>query len=95
MSSPVFHFGILFPQGLVFDEDACTGCLSCVRACPCNAMRRPTGGIGPLHVPEACTRCFDCVRACPAGALTVGGRDAGALTGAPPSNAPGRRSPAR
>jgi ferredoxin len=53
---------------VVFSKDAsCTGCMSCVNACPTSAMR-----IDPQEVDDGlCIRCMACTRTCPEGVLSL------------------------
>ncbi|MBI2908265.1 MAG: 4Fe-4S binding protein [Chloroflexi bacterium] len=50
------------------DNDKCTGCGTCVDACPAGAVELIDGK--PMVVrPEDCTYCTDCEERCPAGAI--------------------------
>jgi Na+-translocating ferredoxin:NAD+ oxidoreductase RNF subunit RnfB len=52
-----------------FDEDLCTDCGACLRACPTRAIRiikKKT-----IRIVEQCIGCGECIRVCPAGAVTA------------------------
>lgn len=48
----------------VIDEQACIGCVKCVRACPVDAI---VGAAGRMHsvIPQWCTGCGLCLPPCP------------------------------
>jgi len=60
---------------LKVDLEKCTGCGTCVFACPFGAIE-VTGGKAKVF--ESCTDCGACVDQCPEGALFIGVRVAGA-----------------
>lgn len=69
-ASPVDAQGSTFPATLrsafkvvELDRSKCTGCLSCVKSCPTNAI----DGESLLISDEACIRCFACTWACELG----------------------------
>ncbi len=69
----------VLPEGAIFGEamvkqDACTLCMSCVSACPGNALQ--DGGDKPsLGFIEAnCFQCGICETTCPEGAITISSR---------------------
>ena len=56
------------PDYVQFNEDLCTGCALCVKACPTKAIRvRDTRHICFV---DQCIGCGECVRVCPTGAAT-------------------------
>ena len=57
---------------LLWDEDKCCRCRSCVRSCDCGAISYEEGKIC-LHA-SRCRHCSACLSACPTGALTQEGR---------------------
>ncbi|MES2638277.1 MAG: 4Fe-4S dicluster domain-containing protein [Myxococcota bacterium] len=68
------HALLRFPDGRVeLVEDRCTGCGSCITACPYRAIRRVTA----LSIAVKCDGCRTqaggpaCAPACPTGALTM------------------------
>src|SRR5512143_4078596 len=66
---------------LIIDAETCTGCESCISACPFGALSMKEG---IAVVDEKCTFCGACVDVCPVSAITlekdekVGGVDASA-----------------
>jgi ferredoxin len=66
------------------DDNKCTGCATCARECPFNAidmMERGNGGKGQLAVVKGslCTGCGICVAACPEDAIELQRLEMGAL----------------
>ncbi len=61
---------LLGPQ---VDEDKCATCLTCVRACPHEAMKIDNEKNIAKNIPEACRHCGICVGVCPARALSLPG----------------------
>ena len=57
---------------LMYRVEACTGCFSCIEACPENIIVEDGGNIRIDR--EKCTGCAVCVDACPSSALTSVGR---------------------
>ncbi len=51
------------------DNTKCTGCGSCVEACPLEAMTL-TDGLAAAD-PEACVECGVCMEACPNDAISL------------------------
>jgi Fe-S-cluster-containing hydrogenase component 2 len=51
------------------DKEKCTGCESCVEACPSDAISMQDGKA--VVDAEACIDCAVCVDECPVGAITV------------------------
>lgn len=77
--------GRLAVFGRVVDEDRCTSCGACQRACPLGAIPGPAKGGGPgegdargkSYLATDTTRCqlgFECADACPNGAIHLGMR---------------------
>ena len=61
---------ILGPRCYVhFDEDLCTGCTFCVKACPTRALRIKHSK--SARIVDTCIGCGECLRVCPTGALTA------------------------
>jgi iron only hydrogenase large subunit-like protein len=50
-----------------FDEDLCTACGSCLKACPTKAIRIRNSK--SIRIVEQCIGCGECIRVCPAGAV--------------------------
>ncbi|MFZ2653506.1 MAG: 4Fe-4S binding protein [Victivallales bacterium] len=50
------------------DEKKCTGCESCVSACPTEAIVMKNG---KASVTDACVDCGACVQECPVEAITM------------------------
>ncbi len=57
---------------LLWDEEKCCRCGTCVRTCDCRAISFEDGQVR-LH-PERCRHCSACLSACPTKALTEEGR---------------------
>jgi len=53
----------------VVDPEECTGCESCVDACPLDAIEMQDD-IAVVD-PDTCEDCGDCVEACPVEAITL------------------------
>jgi electron transfer flavoprotein alpha subunit len=53
---------------LIIDKDTCTGCESCISACPFGALSMKEG---IATVDEKCTFCGACVDVCPVSAITL------------------------
>jgi len=53
------------------DADKCALCLTCIRACPHNAMKINREESVAVSVPEVCQRCGICAGECPAKAITL------------------------
>jgi Na+-translocating ferredoxin:NAD+ oxidoreductase RNF subunit RnfB len=56
-------------HGFRIDEEACDGCLACMRACPTYAIRVKHGKARVLS--ESCIDCGSCLKACTRGAITA------------------------
>lgn len=55
-------------QGAVnpeWDEETCTGCRICSKACREGAIESDAETGKPIYYPEKCLYCGDCIRACP------------------------------
>ena len=61
----------------VIDEQACTGCGLCARACEFHALLALPGA--PLLLPELCHSCGVCAYVCPEEAISDGSREIGVL----------------
>ena len=60
------------PLGSVtVDRDTCTLCLSCVSACPANALQDNPGAPQLKFVEKNCVQCGLCVKTCPEKSLTL------------------------
>jgi pyruvate formate lyase activating enzyme len=64
----------LAPQ-LGYDAEKCTGCQSCVTACPKDAIRSTENGQGVETDSDRCDLCFECVTVCPENARKHYGRE--------------------
>lgn len=51
----------------LIDEAQCTGCMTCVEACPHGVLLEHKS----LETPFKCTLCGECVKLCPRGALVL------------------------
>jgi len=60
---------IEYAHGFRMHEDACDGCLACMRACPTYAIRVKHGKAHVLG--ELCIDCGSCLKACTRGAITA------------------------
>jgi len=58
-----------YAHGFRIDEEACEGCLACMRVCPTNAIRVKHGQARVLN--ELCIDCGSCLTACSHGALVA------------------------
>jgi iron only hydrogenase large subunit-like protein len=56
-----------FAHGFRIEEDACDGCLACMRVCPTSAIRVRHGKAQVLS--ELCIDCGSCLRVCSRGAM--------------------------
>ncbi|MEM8794394.1 MAG: 4Fe-4S binding protein [Pseudomonadota bacterium] len=60
------------PYGRVMiDQEACTLCMSCVSACPADAMHDTPGEPRLRFTEQACVQCSLCVKTCPENALSL------------------------
>lgn len=61
------------PQVASINEELCTGCTRCYKACPTDAI---VGASKQLHVvvADACTGCNQCVDACPEDCISLSGQ---------------------
>ena len=57
--------------GLVLDKDACTLCLSCVSACPAQALQDNPDRLQLKFIEKNCVQCGLCVKTCPEKALSL------------------------
>ena len=60
--------------GIVYDEETCTFCQKCFKACPNNAIEIHPDGKKISFFFHNCTYCQHCVMICPTGALKMGNR---------------------
>ena len=51
----------------IVDQDACTGCLTCVEVCPRDVMFEQKD----CDVPAKCILCGECARTCPRDAIVI------------------------
>jgi Fe-S-cluster-containing hydrogenase component 2 len=58
-----------YAHGFRMHDDACDGCLACMRACPTYAIRVKHGKAHVLS--ELCIDCGSCLKACTRGAITA------------------------
>ena len=58
-----------YAHGFRMEEEACDGCLACMRVCPTDAIRVKHGKARVL--PELCIDCGSCLKACSRGAITA------------------------
>ena len=58
-----------FIHSVQLDEEACTGCINCIKYCPTQAIRVHNGKAS--ITPEFCIDCGRCLRYCPHHAQTV------------------------
>jgi len=56
---------------LVINKDACTLCLSCVSACPVNALQDNPQSLQLKFIEKNCVQCGLCVKTCPEQALAL------------------------
>ncbi len=56
-----------YQHSLRFDEERCDGCMSCMRACPTDAVRVRRGRA--VKLADRCIDCGECIRACPRAAI--------------------------
>lgn len=54
---------------IYFDQNLCTACTHCVRACPTRAIRIKNDN--SIRMEDLCIGCGECIRVCPKGALSV------------------------
>jgi len=60
---------IEYAHGFLIDEEACDGCLACMRVCPTDAIRVRDGKARVLN--ELCIDCGSCLKACSRGAIVA------------------------
>ena len=58
------------PLTAIIDEQACIGCVKCIRACPVDAI---IGAARQIHsvMPKVCTGCELCMPPCPVNCITM------------------------
>jgi Na+-translocating ferredoxin:NAD+ oxidoreductase RNF subunit RnfB len=56
-----------YQHSLRFDVDRCDGCMSCMRACPTDAVRIRKGHA--VKLADRCIDCGECIRVCPRAAI--------------------------
>ena len=56
-----------YHHSLRFDVDRCDGCMSCMRACPTEAVRVRKGRA--VKLADRCIDCGECIRVCPRAAI--------------------------
>ncbi len=56
-----------YHHSLWFDAERCDGCMSCMRACPTDAVRVRKGRAAKLS--DRCIDCGECIRVCPRTAI--------------------------
>lgn len=61
-----------YAHGFRIDEEACHGCLTCMRACPTEAIRVRAGKAQVLN--ELCIDCGSCLTVCPHGGIVATAR---------------------
>ncbi len=54
---------------ITVDKDKCTGCGSCVDACPQGVFEIGDDGKSNVVNPDDCVECCACVEACPSDAI--------------------------
>ena len=59
-------------QEILFWQERCIGCFSCIGACSTHALSKDTAA--PILERSLCTACGSCAKACPGGALELSGR---------------------
>jgi len=65
-----FFQRVVFPDP-IFDSEICTGCGSCVRACPVQRLTLADGkSVAKAGSAPACIHCYECVRWCEQRAMT-------------------------
>ena len=52
-----------YEHSVLLDEDKCTGCTTCIRHCPTEAIRIKNGKA--VLKSERCIDCGECIRHCP------------------------------
>ncbi|HOX36569.1 MAG TPA: 4Fe-4S binding protein [Candidatus Brocadiia bacterium] len=52
---------------VVVDKEECTGCETCIEACPVEAISM-VDGVAEINQ-EECVECLTCIDECPAGAI--------------------------
>ncbi len=55
-----------YDHSVLLDKDKCTGCTTCIRHCPTEAIRVKSGKA--VINPDRCIDCGECIRHCPQGA---------------------------